>query len=75
MLPTQARPPKRTFDEVDENEAEEPNSDEAYGWIEDDGIATEELPVDNAVINVDVVVQRETAAEGRHLKMARTSTV
>lgn len=75
VLPIQARPPKRTFDEVDENVAEEPNSDEVYGWIEDDGVAAEGLLIDDAPANNDIDVRQEPAAEGRSTKVQRTSTV
>jgi hypothetical protein len=75
MLPIQARPPKRTFDEVDENVADEPNSDEVYGWIEDDGVAAEGLLIDDAPTTSDVDIQHEPAAEGRSTKMMRTSAV
>ncbi|KAJ4370988.1 hypothetical protein N0V86_008682 [Didymella sp. IMI 355093] len=75
VLPIQARPPKRTFDEVDENVAEEPNSDEVYGWIEDDGVAAEGLLIDDAPTNNDAHVPQDPGAEGRSTKVQRTSTV
>ena len=90
MLPIQARPPKRTFDEVDQDAAEEPNSDEVYGWIEDDGVATLDRPdgdregdgvategllIDDVSTTVDVDIQGGSAAEGRSTKVLRTSTV
>jgi hypothetical protein len=75
VLPIQARPPKRTFDEVDENAAEEPNSDEVYGWIEDDGVAAEGLLIDDASITNDGDAQQEPDTEGRSTKILRTSTV
>ena len=75
MLPIQTRPPKRTFDEVDENVAEEPNSDEVYGWIEDDGVAAEGLLIDDAPTNHDVDVPQDPGAEGRSTKVQRTSSV
>ena len=75
VLPIQARPPKRTFDEVDETVAEEPNSDEVYGWIEDDGVAAEGLLIDDASTTNRVDTHREPAAEGRSTKAMRTSTV
>ena len=75
VLPIQARPPKRTFDEVDENTVEEPNSDEVYGWIEDDGVAAEGLLINDAPTIDDVDAPQETTAEGRSTKMMRTSTV
>jgi ribosomal protein S6E (S10) len=75
VLPIQARPPKRTFDEVDQDAAEEPNSDEVYGWIEDDGVATEGLLVDDVPNTVHVDIQGGSTAEGRSTKLLRTSTV
>jgi hypothetical protein len=75
VLPIQARPPKRTFDEVDQDAAEEPNSDEVYGWIEDDGVATEGLLIDDVSTTVDVDIEGGSAAEGRSTKVLRTSTV
>ncbi|KAJ4407074.1 hypothetical protein N0V91_004241 [Didymella pomorum] len=74
VLPIQARPHKRTFDEVDENAAEEPSSDEVYGWIEDDGVAAEGLLIDDAGNN-DVNAPQDPGAEGRSAKVQRTSTV
>ncbi|KAH6612155.1 P-loop containing nucleoside triphosphate hydrolase protein [Boeremia exigua] len=59
VLPIQPRPPKRSFDDVDENE--EPNSDDVYGWIEDDAVAAEGL------IN-------DVPSEGRGPKALRTSS-
>jgi len=44
----QSGPPKRSFAEIEEDEGEEPNSDELYGWIEDDEVATEELLINEA---------------------------
>lgn len=75
VLPIQARPPKRTFDEVDENLVEEPNSDEVYGWIEDDGVAAEGLLINDAQIVDDVDAPTEPAPDGRSTKMPRNSTV
>lgn len=76
MLPTQARPPKRTFDEVDANVAEEPNSDEVYGWIEDDGVAAEGLLIGDAPTdhNYNVDARQDPGAEGRSPKALRFST-
>ncbi|KAJ4314635.1 hypothetical protein N0V94_006365 [Neodidymelliopsis sp. IMI 364377] len=75
VLPIQARPPKRTFDEVDENAAEEPNSDDVYGWIEDDGVAAEGLLIDDASTTNDGGAHQEPDTEGRSTKILRTSTV
>lgn len=72
--PIQARPPKRTLDEIDENVAEEPNSDDVYGWIEDDGVAAEGLLIDD-VANNDVKPPQAPGAEGRSAKVQRTSAV
>ena len=75
VLPVQARPLKRTFDEVDENAVEEPNSDEVYGWIEDDGVAAEGLLIDDVPSTIDIDARQEPAAERRSTKVIRTSTV
>ena len=32
-----SRPPKRRFTEIADSENEDPDSDELYGWVEDDG--------------------------------------
>lgn len=75
VLPIQPRPPKRTFDEVDENAAEEPNSDEVYGWIEDDAVAAEGLLIDDVPTTIDVDSRQEPDAGRRSTKIMRTSTV
>lgn len=74
VLPIQARPPKRSFDEVDENTIEEPNSDEVYGWIEDDGVAAEGLLINDAPTIDEVDATEETTTGGRSSKIMRTST-
>ena len=78
LLPTQARPPKRLFAEIDEDAGEEPNSDELYGWIEDDEVAAEGLLVDEASIAADLDVAKSPSDEfvgDRNKKVARTTTV
>ena len=45
-LPQEARPPKRRFTEIDDSDDEGPNSDELYGWVEDDLVAAEGLLID-----------------------------
>lgn len=47
-LTSPARPPKRTYEEVADSE-DEPGSDEEYGWVEEDEVATEGL-IDEAVL-------------------------
>lgn len=42
----EANPLKRRFTEIDDEDANEPNSDELYGWVEDDEVAAEGLLVD-----------------------------
>ncbi|KAF1832711.1 hypothetical protein BDW02DRAFT_570796 [Decorospora gaudefroyi] len=79
VVPTEPRPPKRSFTEIDEDAAVEPSSDELYGWSEDDDVAAEgllldEVPpvfeeVDPAGARLDVV------AEGHRQKVSRTSTI
>jgi len=68
LLSAQARPLKRPFAEVDEDAGDEPNSDELYGWIEDDEVAAEGLLIPDAV---DTAVSR---SEGHNSKMTRPST-
>ncbi|KAF2198675.1 P-loop containing nucleoside triphosphate hydrolase protein [Delitschia confertaspora ATCC 74209] len=51
-----SRPPKRSFAEIADSEDEEPNSDELYGWVEDDEVAAEGLIVDEAALGEDVSV-------------------
>ena len=75
VLPTHAKPPKRSFAEIDEDVVEEPNSDELYGWIEDDEVATEglligETPIDNPVTPGS---RLDAVADGRNKKMTRTT--
>lgn len=75
ILPIQARPSKRTFDQVDEDVGEEPNSDEVYGWIEDDGVAAEGLLIDDTPTNIHGNASQEPATEERSTKVMRTSTI
>ena len=76
FVPTEGRPPKRSFAEIDEDVAREPNSDELYGWIEDDEVATEGLLVDEAPVdeNDAVGARLDVVAEGHKKKVTRTST-
>lgn len=75
MLPLQPRASKRSFDEIDENVVGEPNSDEMYGWIEDDVVAAEGLLTDDASTSIEAVSNQESTVEGRNTKVMRTSTV
>jgi hypothetical protein len=43
VLSVQNRPRKRPFADIEENAGDETNSDELYGWIEDDEVAAEGL--------------------------------
>jgi len=83
VLSTQVRPSKRSFAEIDQDSGEdavaEPNSDELYGWIEDDEVAAEGLLVEDTPIadklettstRLEVVVTEE-----RGKKAARTTTI
>jgi hypothetical protein len=54
VLQTKTRPSKRQFADVDGDAGDEPNSDELYGWIEDDEVATEGLLIDEASILDDM---------------------
>jgi hypothetical protein len=74
VLPVQTRPLKRPFAEV-EDAGEGPNSDELYGWIEeDDEVAAEGLLIDDASV-LDPGDDTEFQAAGRSSKMARPSTL
>lgn len=76
ILPVQARPLKRPFDEVDEDAGEEPTSDELYGWIEDDQVAAEGLLIDET--EPPITEPEDTAGSrspGRSTKMTRPSTL
>lgn len=77
IVPIEARPPKRPFTEIDEDAGEEPNSDELYGWIEDDEVATEGLLIDEAPIENenDAGTRLNVVTDGYKKKVARTSTV
>ncbi|KAF2035225.1 P-loop containing nucleoside triphosphate hydrolase protein [Setomelanomma holmii] len=70
VLATQARPPKRPFAEVEEDAGEEPNSDELYGWIEDDEVAAEGLLIEEGP-STDTA---EALPEGRNTQIAHPST-
>ncbi|KAH6364819.1 hypothetical protein HBI34_158990 [Parastagonospora nodorum] len=76
VLPVQARRPlKRPFAELEEEDAgDEPNSDELYGWVEeDDEVAAEGLLIDEAA-----APHPGDAAESRSersTKMTRPSTI
>ncbi|KAF2847042.1 P-loop containing nucleoside triphosphate hydrolase protein [Plenodomus tracheiphilus IPT5] len=78
ILATHARPPKRPAAEIDEDAGEEPNSDELYGWIEDDEVAAEGLLI-NDTPNIDSLdttgARMEVVTEGRNKKVARTTTI
>jgi hypothetical protein len=69
--PIQARAPKRPFAEIEEDASEEPNSDELYGWIEDDEVAAEGLLIEEGATIDDA----EPLPEGRSTKIARPSTI
>ncbi|KAF2734588.1 P-loop containing nucleoside triphosphate hydrolase protein [Polyplosphaeria fusca] len=45
----QLRPPKRRFTEIGDSEDDDPDSDELYGWVEDDAVAAEGLLIDDQV--------------------------
>ncbi|EFQ93157.1 hypothetical protein P3342_007706 [Pyrenophora teres f. teres] len=77
LVSTHARPPKRHFAEVDEDAPEEPKSDELYGWIEDDEVATEGLLIDEAPLENenDAGTRLDVVADGHKKKVTRTSTV
>lgn len=77
ILPTQARPPKRTFAEIDEATGDGPD-DELYGWIEDDEVAAEGLLVDEMPIRENDAppsLGPPAVAESQNKKVARSTTV
>lgn len=51
-LPSEARPPKRQFAEIDES-GEEPDSDELYDWMDDDEVAAEGLLIGETPTRAD----------------------
>ncbi|KAH7552342.1 P-loop containing nucleoside triphosphate hydrolase protein [Bipolaris maydis] len=75
LVPAEGRTSKRPFAEIDKDVAEEPNSDELYGWMEDDGVATEGLLIDEAPIDQgDVTTPHlDAIADGHKNKVIRTS--
>jgi hypothetical protein len=75
LVPAQVRMPKRSFAEIDEGIAEEPNSDELYGWIEDDEVATEGLLTDEAPVDQGDAAKShlDVVTDGHRKKLIRTS--
>ncbi|KAL6711070.1 hypothetical protein ACN47E_006945 [Coniothyrium glycines] len=77
IQPSHLRPRKRPFEEVEEGPGGEPNSDELYGWIEDDEVAAEGLLIDEGPVidDSDISMTRFNLVADRHnKKVARTST-
>jgi hypothetical protein len=74
LLPGQPRPLKRPYADVEQDAGEEPNSDELYGWIEDDEVAAEGLLIDEAAV-ADVGDSAGSRSAGRSSKMTRPSTL
>lgn len=73
-LSTHVRPPKRPFAEMDEDAGEEPNSDELYGWIEDDEVAAEGMLINNPHIIDDAETlgtRLDLVADSRNKKVSR----
>ncbi|KAF2113353.1 P-loop containing nucleoside triphosphate hydrolase protein [Lophiotrema nucula] len=60
----QARPQKRGFTEIDDSEDENPNSDELYGWVEDDAVAAEGL-----LVNEEASAEDNLPAESRTINV------
>ncbi|KAL6173314.1 hypothetical protein ACJQWK_00872 [Exserohilum turcicum] len=74
LVSAQTRPSKRAFAEIDEDAGEEPNSDELYGWIEDDEVGTEGLLIDEALINEDDASSHlDVVTDSHRKKITRTS--
>jgi hypothetical protein len=48
VLPSEGKPPKRPFAEVADSDEERLETDESFGWDEDDEVAAEGLLVDEA---------------------------
>lgn len=60
---------------MEEDAGEEPNSDELYGWVEeDDEVAAEGLLIDEAPV-ADAGDGAESRLVGRSNKMTRPSTL
>ncbi|KAH7121215.1 P-loop containing nucleoside triphosphate hydrolase protein [Dendryphion nanum] len=70
ISPPQARPPKRRFAEIGDSEEEDVDSDELYGWIEDDEVAAEGL-----LINEGTTPDVNAAADAPSLAESRTDQV
>lgn len=68
--PPHVRPPKRHFTEIGDSEDEGPNSDELYGWVEDDEVAAEGLLIDDAASPDDL-----NTAVAEYPAESRTDTV
>ncbi|KAH8728946.1 P-loop containing nucleoside triphosphate hydrolase protein [Phaeosphaeriaceae sp. PMI808] len=76
VLPMLARTLKRSYADIEGEASEEPNSDELYGWIEDDEVAAEGLLIDDTLIaDADIVDTAESQSQGRSNKMARPSAL
>ena len=78
LLSTHARPSKRPFADMDDDAGEEPNSDELYGWIEDDEVAAEGLLINETPTIDDVATLGhgiDLVADSRNKKVLRTSTI
>lgn len=74
----ETRPPKRPLADLDEDASEEPNSDELYGWIEDDEVATEGLLIEEAPITETTDNTFQHNQDGHHsrgTKAMRLSTI
>ncbi|KAF2684500.1 P-loop containing nucleoside triphosphate hydrolase protein [Lentithecium fluviatile CBS 122367] len=72
---SQTRPLKRQFAEIDDEESEAPDSDELYGWVEDDAVAAEGLLIEDTSLDGDVSAAASGAspsAESRAVDTAET---
>lgn len=59
---------------MEEDAGEGPNSDELYGWVEDDEVAAEGLLIDEDPI-ADAVDTEASRSDGHGSKMMRPSTL
>jgi hypothetical protein len=75
-LSPQARPLKRRFTEMDDNEEETLGSDELYGWEEDDTVAAEGLLIKENSTHGDVcAAASRTDDTAERQKVTRPATL
>lgn len=65
VLPSESRPLKRRFTEIEDTDDEGPDSDELYGWVDDDEVAAEGLLIEEptAMHDLDTAAAEEVAGQ------------